>query len=68
MKASTANVSTLASDTIVSIIVALIPSTVLAYGYAIWFNYEHGDWAYLVADIIFPPMGVINGYILLFSS
>ena len=68
MKAFTADVSTIASGTFVPIMIALVPSTLMAYGYAIWFDYEHGDWGHLVADLFFPPMGMVHGYALLFSG
>ena len=68
MKTFTSKVSTTASSAFVPVIVALIPSSLLAYGYAIWRDYERGDWGWLITDICFPPIGLMRGLALLFMN
>lgn len=68
MKAFKSNVSTMFSGTFVSILFSLLPSALLAYGYAAWIDIEHHDWGRLLADALFPPLGIIHGLILLLMN
>ena len=68
MKTLNANVSTMVSGAFVPIVISLIPSGLMAYGYAIWFDIDRGDWGHFMADLIFPPLGIIHGLVLLFAD
>ena len=48
--------------------VSLMPSTVLAYGYALWYDIEHDYWGQFMSDLLFPPMGIVHGIMLLFAN
>ena len=68
MKAFKTNVATLVSGTLIPFLLAIIPSMVMAYGYAIWFDINHHYWGLLTADLFFPPLGILHGLKLLLTS
>jgi hypothetical protein len=68
MKAFKTNVSTMSRGTLVPLMVSLFPSTLMAYGYALWFDIEHDKWGDFVADLLFPPLGILHGLSLLFAN
>ncbi len=57
-----------ARATISPLVFAFIPSAVMAYLYALWFDYSHSIWGDLVTEFAFPPFGVAHGLVLLFGS
>ena len=68
MKASNANAFLKVSKPSKPVLISLIPSALMAYGYALWHDIEHDMWGHLIADLLFPPFGIIRGASLLFIN
>ena len=46
---------------------ALLILPLVSWIYALWFDVHHHTWGWFTADTVFAPLGVIHGFILLFS-
>ena len=68
MEAIKVNGIGLVRGAILPLIVAFIPSAVLADAYALWFDCSHTTWSDFVIELLFPPLGVFHGLVLLFGN